>query len=130
MTFMIALFILVLAAVALLQFSVSYCRSLIVGYSQVVLSQDARECAELQPGPVRGEEFARLLGLVRRSAVPGDDTAELGVARLYYAFVSALQSLCLGNTQMQLALAHERGACAHMMAVALDRRLTIDGGRR
>lgn len=125
---MTAALIFFLAGVALLQFSMSYSRSLIAAYSQVVLSQEARECAALQPGPVRGEEFGRLLGLVHRSNVPGDDSAELGVARIYYLCVSALYSLCPANARTQQWLAHERSVCAHMVAVALDRRLAVGGG--
>ncbi|HXN21842.1 MAG TPA: hypothetical protein VOA41_03755 [Candidatus Dormibacteraeota bacterium] len=126
---MIAALIFVFAVVALLQFSVSYCRSLIVAYSQVELSLEARDCADLQPGPIRGEEFGRLLGIVRRSTVPGDDSAELGVARMYYRFISMLQSLCPANAQSQQWLAREGSVCAHMVAVALDRRLSVGGGR-
>jgi hypothetical protein len=125
---MIAAIIFALAIVALLQFFVSYCRSLVVAYSHVALSDDARECAALPVGPVRGEEFGRLLGLVRRSKVPGDDSAELGVAHVYYLFISMLHSLCPSNGQAQLVLAQERNSCAHMVAVALDRRLVVSGG--
>ncbi|HXN25332.1 MAG TPA: hypothetical protein VOA41_21585 [Candidatus Dormibacteraeota bacterium] len=125
---MIAALIFIFALAALLQFSISYCRSLINSYAQVVLSPDARECAALQSGPVCGEDFGRLLGMVRRSNVPGDDTAELGVARIYYLFVSTLRALCPATTATQQWLAQERSVCAHMVAVALDRRLTVGGG--
>lgn len=125
---MIAILIFALAVGALLQFFISYCRSLIISYSEVVLSQEAREWTALQPGPVRGEDFGRLLGLLRSSHVPGDDSAELGVARLYYLLVSALHSLCPARAQLRQAFANERGACAHMLAVAVERRLTVGGG--
>lgn len=125
---MIAGLIFILAIVALVQFSVSYCRSLISSYSQVVLSQDVRDCAALPSGPICGEDFGRLWGMVRHSSVPGDDAAELGVARIYYLFVSTLRALCPANTQIHGRLAHERSVCAHMVAVALERRLTVGGG--
>src|SRR6202158_1590188 len=97
-------------------------------YARVGLSPDAREWPALQSGPVCGEDFGRLLGMVRRSNVPGDDTAELGVARIYYLFVSTLRALCPATTATQQWLAQERSVCAHMVAVALDRRLTVGGG--
>lgn len=125
---MIAAIIFILALAALVQFSVSYCRSLINTYSEVALSQEVRECAEIGSGSVRGEDFGRLLGMVRRSNVPGDDTAELGVARMYYLFISTLRALCPATAQTQQWLGRERSVCAHMVAVALDRRLTVGGG--
>jgi hypothetical protein len=125
---MIAALIFMFALAALLQFSISYCRSLIVSYSQVSLSQNVLDCAALPFGPVCGDDFDRLLGMARRSNVPGDDTAELGVARIYYLFVSTLRALCPATTRAHQLLAHERSACAHMVAVALERRLTVGGG--
>jgi hypothetical protein len=125
---MIAALIFIFALGALLQFSISYCRSLINSYSRVVLSPEARECAALESGPVCGDDFGRLLGMVRRSNVPGDDAAELGVARIYYLFVSTLRALCPATSRTHQLLAQERGVCAHMVAVALERRLTVGGG--
>src|ERR1700682_6627442 len=113
---MIAALIFIFALAALLQFSISYCRSLINSYAQVVLSPDARECAALQSGPVCGEDFGRLLGMVRRSNVPGDDTAELGVARIYYLFVSTLRALCPATTATDQWVAHGRRLCRHLRA--------------
>lgn len=66
---MIAALIAIISLSALLQFFVSYCRSVIAASSKVELSEQVREVAGIQSQPPSGEEFRRLLQA--RPPLPG-----------------------------------------------------------
>jgi hypothetical protein len=78
---MIAAFIFVVSVVFLLQFFVTYCRSLIAAYRQVDLSEDARDVAGIEDHIVHGDDFRRLLQLVWLCPETGDDKLEIGSVR-------------------------------------------------
>lgn len=71
-----------------------------------------------------------LAGCLASSVIPRSPvTIPLNsVTRLYYLFVSMLHRLCPPQAQLRQAFAKERDACAHVVAVAVDRRLTLGGG--
>jgi hypothetical protein len=121
---LIAALIAVISLAALLEFFISYCRSLIAASSKVELSEQVREVAGLQSQPPGGEEFGRLLQLVRLCPASGDDRIELGFIGAYYRLLNAMRGL---SAPIAPGLAgwteHERGGCAYFAAVALDRRI-------
>ncbi len=122
---MIAALILVISVAALLQFFVSYCRSVIAASSKRNLSEHAREVAGIENRIVRGDEFERLLQLVRLCPEPGDDGRELRAVRSYFGLLSLLRS-SFGRLAPGVAswAEREREGCAYFAAVALDRRIT------
>ena len=122
---MIPLLILTLSAGALVQFFVSYCRSLISVYSKLEISREALESAGLPSGQVTAEEFSRLMSLVHQCAVPADDSTQLGAVRVYYAIITALHRACRLLPASCSWFLRERSGCAHMVGVALDRRLAF-----
>ncbi len=126
---MIAALILVFAVAALIQFFVSYCRSLLAVYSKVELSAKARELAGLNSQAVRGDEFARVLRLVELCPVPGDDRLEIRAVRTYFCLLNLLRVTRPLAPALATWTENERTACAHFAAVALDRRVacTSDG---
>lgn len=121
---MIAAFILVVSTVFLLQFFVTYCRSLIAAYRQVDLSEDAREVTGIEDHIVSGDDFRRLLQLVWLCPEPRDDRLEIGAVRTYYALLGLLRAI---GRSMAPTIApwveREREGCSYFAAVALDRRI-------
>ena len=121
---MIAAFILVVSTVFLLQFFVTYCRSLIAAYRQVDLSEDAREVTGIEDHIVSGDDFRRLLQLVWLCPEPRDDRLEIGAVRTYYALLGLVRAI---GRSMAATIApwveREREGCSYFAAVALDRRI-------
>ncbi len=122
---MIATLILVISLAALLEFFVSYCRSLIAAGSRVELSEQAREVTGIQSRAVRGEEFHRLVQLVGLCPEPADERFGIRAVRAYYRLLSPLRAM-FNRLVPSVALwaEHEREGCAYYAAVALDRRIS------
>jgi hypothetical protein len=121
----IAALILVISVAALLQFFVSYCRSVIAASCKRNLSEHARKMAGIENRFVRGDEFERLLQLVQLCPEPGDDGRELRAVGSYFGLLSLLRS-SFGRLAPAVAnwAEREREGCAYFAAVALDRRIT------
>lgn len=122
---MIAVLILFISVAALVQFFISYCRSLISMYSKLEISREVMEGAGLQAGQVEAGAFSRLVGLIRQTGVVADDAAQLRAVRIYYAVLTALENLCMAVPASCSWFHRERIGCAHMAGVALDRRMTF-----
>ncbi len=70
---MTAALILGFSCVALLQFFISYCRSIIAASTAQPLSEQVREVTGIRDGQIRGEEFVRLLQLTSLCPDSGTD---------------------------------------------------------
>lgn len=126
---MIAALILVLAVGGLLQFGVAYCRTLLLTYGQVELSQRARDLAALEGEAPSGETYSRLVRLLRVAPDPGDDHTEMAAVGAYYhAMRVANWAAALVSGGAREWTAQELSRCAHFAAVTLDRRLASIGG--
>lgn len=122
---MITALMLSFSAGALLQFFVSYCRTILATYSKVEVSAKTREIAGIESARISGAEFSRLLGLLRLAQDTGDDGVELFTVRLYYALVKAIGRLGQLFTPAAGDWSEREGSrCAYFAAVALDRRIT------
>lgn len=121
---MIPAFMLVFSCAALMQFGMSYCRSLLLAYAQVQLSAATREMIGLESQEIAGAQFRRLLGLVRLAPNPGDDKWELRMVSTYYRAVrvAGVLSKPLGALSSKW-VEHQTGLCAYFAAAALDRRI-------
>ena len=84
---MIAALIGIFSIAALLQFFVSYCRSVIAAYSKVELSDQVREVTGIGAQPVNGDEFRRLVSLVRLCPERGDDGMEIRLVGAYHGML-------------------------------------------
>jgi len=126
---MIAALIFVIAIAGFLQFFVSYCRSLIAVYERVDLSEQAREVTGISNRHASGQDFGRLLQLVRMCPEPGDDSREIGAVRAYFKLLTLARSVA-GKLAPSLEqhMERERGSCAYFAAVALDRRIAHSRG--
>jgi hypothetical protein len=120
---MVAALFLVLSLGALIQFFISYCRSLLAVYSKVELSPHARELAGFESGRLRGEQFRRFIRLVEWCPVAADDAWELCAVRAYYSLLKPLYVARLLAPAVASWAERERGFCTYFAAVALDRRM-------
>lgn len=124
---MIAALIFVVSVAALLQFFISYCRSLVAAYRKWDLSEEAREVTGIEGQQVAGDEFLRLLQLVRLCPEPGDDTVEIRAVSSYFGLLNLLRSVSRSVLPKLLAwVEREREGCAYFAAVALDRRIAFN----
>jgi hypothetical protein len=121
---MIPVLMLMFSCMALAQFFMSYCRSLLLTYAKVELSPATREMIGVEPSQIRGEQFGRLLGLARLAPNPGDDKWEIRVVSIYYAAIRLTNFLAspLGPVVRKWAQ-QQANLCAYFAAATLDRRI-------
>lgn len=121
---MIAALIFVVSFAVLLQFFVSYSRSIIAAYRKSELSEQVREVVGIEDQKVGSEEFGRLVQLVRLCPQKSDDQADLKVVGLYYRMLGGLRALTKSISPQIFKWAdEERMDCTYFVAVALDRRI-------
>ena len=123
---MIASLIFVVSFAALLQFFVSYCRSILSTAHGRELSPQTRELTGVAGPGVNGEEFGRFLQLVRLCPAHGDDGQAVAAVRVYYSLLGVAHRVA-GRASKSFTnwLEAERGGCAYFAAVALDRRIAF-----
>lgn len=121
---LMAALILVISFAALLQFFVSYCRSLIASCRMVELSAGAREVAGIEDQLVYGDDFERLLQLVGLCPETRRDGFEIRAVRVYYSLLNSVRAAARSLAPGVAAWADlERAGCAYFAAVTLDRRI-------
>jgi uncharacterized protein YidB (DUF937 family) len=122
----IAALIFVVSFAALLQFFLSYCRSIIAASRQQAFSDDVREIVGTEQA-VPSEEFGRLVQLVEICPGSGDDRFSLRAVRAYYALLNLLDRLVPGNlgSNVDSWVEQERANCAYFAAIALGRRIAF-----
>jgi len=119
---MLSLAILVFSSAALLQFFLFYCRAVVLAYEQLEISPASRKMSGIESGPIVGEAFGRILALAELSPNAANDRTQRLAARVYYFVVSALRMI-LPIPAVSTWAESQRAACAHLAAVALDRRI-------
>jgi len=121
---MIAALMLVFTVGALVQFFIAYCRTLLLAYGKVELTERIRQVAGINVIPLEPLEFQRLIGLLRVAPDPGDDAAEIRAVSLYYQAVRLFSRVA---SRISKAARHwaegELTRCTYFAAIALDRRL-------
>jgi hypothetical protein len=121
---MIAGLIFAVSILTLLQFFAAYCHSLIAESSVHELSEQAREISGITAHAARGEQFGRLLQLLALCPEPGGDRSRVRAVSLYFGLLGLVRVLI---AWIQPAIAKwidsERGGCAYVAAVMLDRRI-------
>jgi hypothetical protein len=124
---MIAILIFGISVLTLLQFFVSYCHSLIAESRGHELSEQGREISGVNGHSVRGDQFRRLLQLIALCPEPGDDTRQVRAVSIYFGLLG-LGRVLLGWIEPAVArwIDSERGGCAYVAAVVLDRRIAYN----
>jgi hypothetical protein len=122
---MIAALILAFSCVALLQFFISYCRSVIAASTARPLSEQVWEVTGIQDGQLGGQEFMRLLQLMSLCPDSGADHAAITAVRAYFQMVSFVRATLRTAIPGVVAWTEaELSGCAHFAAVALDQRIS------
>jgi hypothetical protein len=121
---MIPALLLLLSIAALVQFSFAFCRSLLLTYSKVELSERVRQVTGLRGETVEASEFSRLMNLVFLAPDPGDDAMEIRSIAAYHSLVVVEHWLISHVWEMGCNWCeNELRRCAYFAAVTLDRRL-------
>lgn len=119
-----AALILALSSVALLQFFVSYCRSVIAASRAVPLSDHIWDVTGIQSRVLRGEEFVRILQLMSLCPDSGGNHRAIGAVRTYFRMVTFARATLRGVIPGIVSWADsELSGCARFAAVALDNRI-------
>jgi len=121
---MIAEIVFAISFLTLAQFFVSYCRSLIAKSRGYELSEQAREISGVAANTARGDQFKRLLTLIALCPGPGGDANRIRAVSTYFnllGFGQALLSRAIPSAARWIDA--ERGGCAYVAAVVLDRRI-------
>jgi len=122
---MSAVLIVTISFLTLLQFFVSYCHSLIAESQAHELSVYAREISGITARRARGDQFQRLLQLLAMCPGPGGDVHRVRAMSAYFGLLSMMRRLLnWGAPAMSQWIEAERGGCAYVVAVALDRRIS------
>ena len=123
---LMAALVLMCSLAALLQFFVSYCRSLVLAYEKVELSPEFWQLAGPQSHTLGGGQFHRLLELVKLHPAPADDSTEIRAIRGYFLMLGGLRAaLEMLAPEWADRVERERHRCAYLAAVALDRRIAL-----
>ncbi|MFZ0818717.1 MAG: hypothetical protein WAM91_01510 [Candidatus Acidiferrales bacterium] len=121
---MITAIILAFSMFALLQFFISYSRSVIAACSTQPLSPQVREVAAIHGREVSGEEFERLVQLGRLCPESRSDHWPVSSVNAYFrmlTFVRKFANRILPSLNEWTE--RERSGCAYFAAITLDRRI-------
>ena len=123
---MISLLVCGLSVLAIVQFFVSYCRSVLTAAGRVELSERTRKAAGIPTPQPEEQEFDRLLELAELCPVPGKGIPETGAIVAYHRALGVLRQLAAGKSgTLSNWVDRERGRCTYFAAVVLDQRLSF-----
>jgi hypothetical protein len=122
---MIAGIILACSVVFLLQFFVSYCRSLIAASSKQTLSAEVRDVTGIA-ATANGDDFRRVMQLLRLCPETPEDRSRVQAVGAYFGLLSLVRStLARLLPSLRTWTEAERAHCAYFAAVALERRIAF-----
>lgn len=122
---MMAAFILLVSLATLLQFFVSYCRSLIAASSREALSQQVQDVTGLRTN-ASGDDFARVIQLLHLCPERPEDRSGVQAIGTYFGILGFLRATMAKVVPSLLEWTErERAHCAYFAAVALDRRIAF-----
>jgi hypothetical protein len=120
---MMAAVIFVISVAALMQFFVSYCRSLIAASARRVLSVDVQDVIGIRRS-ASGEDFARVMQFLHLCPDRREDRNGVKAIGAYFRLLGAV-GITMGRLipSLRAWTESERSQCAYFAAVALDRRI-------
>ena len=122
---MMAAVILICSVVLMVQFFISYCRSLIAACAKEPLPIEVQEVT----GIVRtasAEDFSRVVQLLKLCPERPDDRSSLRAVGAYYHFLGYVRStVALAVPSLKSWADGERAQCTYFAAVALGRRIAF-----
>jgi hypothetical protein len=121
---MLATAVLLASVAAASQFFLAYCRSLLLMYSKIELSEYAKQMTGIDGEAPPEDAFPRIMQLLELAPHPRDDRGETFSIRLYYWILYMPELIGPQWPAVAYWVTAEREDCAHFAAVALDRRLS------
>jgi|SRR5690348_15080293 len=122
---MMAGIILVCSVVFLLQFFVSYCRSLIAASIKHPLSAEVQDVTGIR-NTAAGEDFARVVQLLRLCPDRPEDRSGVQAIGTYFNLLGFLRgTLARIVPSLRAWTERERGQCTYFAAVTLERRIAF-----
>jgi hypothetical protein len=122
---MMAALILACSVVFLLQFFVSYCRSLIAASAKQVLSPEVQDVTGIST-TASGEDFARVIQLLLLCPDRPEDRGEIRAIGTYFRLLNFVRgTLAPVAPSIRAWTEKERDQCTYFAAVALDRRIAF-----
>jgi len=120
-----ATLIFLFSAAALLQFFISYCRSLIAASIKQPISAEVRDVTGIASA-ASGEDFVRVVQLLQLCPERPEDGSRIRAINAYFRLLTFMRSTV---ARVVPALVNwtemERGQCTYFAAVALDRRIAF-----
>ena len=114
-----------LSAAALLQFFISYCRSLIAASIKQPLSAEVRDVAGI-PNTASGDDFARVIQLLDLCPERPEERGHIRAINAYFRFLNFVRSTVARIVPALVPWTEmERGQCTYFAAVTLDRRIAF-----
>jgi hypothetical protein len=121
---MIPALICVVSCLTLLQFFVSYSRSMIAESRCVALSAEAREICGVTSATATGNQFRRLVKLISLCPERRGDNHQVRIVAAYFHLLGLTRFLLNWAIPATATwIESERGGCAYLAAVVLDRRI-------
>jgi hypothetical protein len=113
-----------ISIVALTQFALYYWRAVLAGVAAQPVSDRVLAAARVENGRVTSKHFGTLAGLHDLTPELFPNRGGLGLVRMYYRFVEAVDTLAGAKLPGLAAWSdRERVICARYAAVLVDRRL-------
>jgi hypothetical protein len=121
---MFAAMLFAISVVALSQFAIYYWRAMLAGAAAQPVSERTLAAAGVANGELTGEDFPTLLGLHNLTPELRSSGDGLGLVRLYYSAIDAIDSVVGSRMPVVAAWSNrELAVCARYAAVQIDRRL-------
>jgi hypothetical protein len=122
---MMAAIIFALSAAAMLQFFVSYCRSVIAASSKQVLSSEVKDVTGIQR-IASGDDFKRVMQLLQLCPERPEDRNSVQAISAYFSLLNFMRlTVARIVPSMRAWTESERAHCAYFAAVALGRRISF-----
>src|ERR1700738_1811810 len=116
---MMAAVIFVISVAALMQFFVSYCRSLIAASARRALSVDVQDVIGIRRS-ASGEDFARVMQFLHLCPDRREDRNGIKAIGAYFRLLGAVGTMGRIIPSLRAWTESERSQCAYFVAVALD----------
>ena len=121
---MFSAMLLAISVVALSQFAIYYWRAILAAGAGQPVSAQVLAAAGVQNGQVTRRDFKTFVGLHDLTPELNPGGRGLGLVRLYYAFIDAIDALIARRVPALAAWTErELAVCARYAAVQIDRRL-------
>lgn len=120
-----ATLIFLLSAAALLQFFISYCRSLIAASIKQPLSAEVRDVTGI-PNNASGDDYARVVQLLDLCPERPEERGHIRAINAYFGLLNFVRATLAKIIPALVTWTEmERGQCTHFAAVTLDRRIAF-----